>query len=249
MTEEPSAQPEKPKKTRIRRILAWTGGVLTTATGGAIVLIVGHIGPFSPQPPGGNTGSPGPTSSSSTTPPPPIPSLGRQFNIAQQDAPITVTGYYGKRCDVVTVAPNVVVDADKTTIELYVTNTTDAPVDLPDMHVIVDKRSQPIGNPTFCGGIVPVVREFTFDLDQPDARLVEQPGRDDDGGAARPVQFPLSVPARATQILVLTATTESFDCTWSVELLWNANGVGKPYRIDDNGAPFRTMSTGRRTGG
>jgi hypothetical protein len=163
----------------------------------------------------------------------------------QTDAPITVTYAHGPQCDHVTTASNVVVDGDATTIVLNVAGKTDTPVTLAGMRVIVDKQSQPTGSPGWCNGIGSV-REFTVDLDQPNAPLVAHAGRDKNG-ATPPVQFPLTVSASDTENLVLTASTENFDCTWTIELDWTANGRSGTYRSDDHVAPFRTISTGKLT--
>jgi hypothetical protein len=54
------------------------------------------------------------------------------------------------------------------------------------------------------------------------------------------VQFPYRVSAEDPEVLLVTATTETYDCKWYLELDWSSQGRTGTVRIDDHGRPFRT---------
>jgi hypothetical protein len=57
------------------------------------------------------------------------------------------------------------------------------------------------------------------------------------------VEFPYRVSAADPEVLLVTATTQTYDCDWYLELDWSSQGRTGTVRIDDHGRPFRTTST------
>jgi hypothetical protein len=143
---------------------------------------------------------------------------------------------------VVTTPDGAKVDGDESTVKMNVQGKSDTSVVLTGMRVIVEKRSQPAGSVMGCHGI-PADREFTMDLDQPFTPVLAQWGSEHNAPAP-PVSLPLTVTAQDTEILNLTASTQTGDCTWAIELSWSANGRSGIYRIPSTGAPYRTIATG-----
>ncbi|MFJ8270387.1 helix-turn-helix domain-containing protein [Streptomyces sp. NPDC094154] len=84
-------------------------------------------------------------------------------------------------------------------------------------------------------------REFSVDLDV--NRPIVHAGPGNDSGKPVPaVQFPYRVSAEDPEVLLVTATTEAYDCHWYLELDWSSQGRTGTVRIDDHGRPFRTSS-------
>ncbi|RPF37223.1 helix-turn-helix transcriptional regulator [Streptomyces sp. TLI_185] len=91
------------------------------------------------------------------------------------------------------------------------------------------------------GGLTPRYFDVNLDIDRPIAHSVA--GNDNDNGGTVPaVQFPYRVSAQDPEVLLVTATTETYDCNWYLELDWSSQGRTGTIRIDDHGRPFRTSS-------
>jgi hypothetical protein len=241
VTDESSTQPEKPKKSWVGKLLAVVGAIGTLIVAPIIVnRVSSHLSPPpNPPPPIIVPAPPRPA------PPMPIADPLIVNTVPQSDAPITVTFNHGAQCNHVFPAPNVAVDGDTTKIVLNVAGKTETPVALTGMHVSVTKRSQPTGNSQFCAGIPESVSVFAVDLDQSPPPVVAQPGRDKNNAAAAPLDFPIDVSLSDRETIVVIASTRNYDCTWAIGLDWTANGQSGTWLVDDHGAPFRTMSTGK----
>jgi hypothetical protein len=123
---------------------------------------------------------------------------------------------------------------------------TDKVVELNDLKVLVDKRSQPAGGFVTggCGGQQDV-RVFTADLDQKTnvVTAVPQPGRDNFGKTIPAMLFPIPVTAQDPQVFNLIVSTKTCDCTWKIELSWTDGDRTDTKTYDDHGNPFRTISS------
>ncbi|MET8079318.1 helix-turn-helix transcriptional regulator [Streptomyces sp. NPDC005303] len=90
------------------------------------------------------------------------------------------------------------------------------------------------------GGITPRGFDVNLDIDRP----VTHPVAGNETGQTVPaVQFPYRVSATDPEVLLVTATTQTYDCNWYLELDWSSQGRTGTVRIDDHGRPFRTTST------
>jgi hypothetical protein len=140
------------------------------------------------------------------------------------------------------------IDGKESSVLITVQGTSDKVVELTEMRAVVQKRGQPSGfRSGQCGGVV-LVRPFTADLDQPVSTAVPQPGYDTVAGAPTPPQpFPLRVSESDLEVFNLIASTDSCDCTWTIEIDWTVGDrTGtKTVEVDDRGNPFRTIATDR----
>ncbi|WP_327723233.1 transcriptional regulator [Streptomyces europaeiscabiei] len=130
-----------------------------------------------------------------------------------------------------------------TIVEITVQGRTSAAVVLTALRVRVVGRTAPAEGNAYamdqgCGGRVSP-RYFDVDLDKnrPIARPVD--GADLDVPLPA-VRFPYSVSAEDSEVLTVSAQTETCDCLWYLELEWSSEGRTGTVRIDDNGRPFRT---------
>ncbi|MFF4252358.1 helix-turn-helix domain-containing protein [Streptomyces sp. NPDC001663] len=89
------------------------------------------------------------------------------------------------------------------------------------------------------GGLTPRYFDVNLDIDRPIAHSVSG---NDSGKTIPAVQFPYRVSAEDPEVLLVTATTETYDCNWYLELDWSSQGRTGTIRIDDHGRPFRTSS-------
>ena len=89
------------------------------------------------------------------------------------------------------------------------------------------------------GGLTPRYFDVNLDIDRPIAHSV---AGNDSGKTIPAVQFPYRVSAADPEVLLVTATTETYDCNWYLELDWSSQGRTGTIRIDDHGRPFRTSS-------
>ena len=141
------------------------------------------------------------------------------------------------------------IDGDTSRVELTVQGNTDKVVNITDMRVLVDKRSQPAGGFVIgeCGGLQDVhVSEADLDQQTNEATAVPQAGRDNFGAPIPAALFPLRVTASDPQVFELIASTETCDCSWTIELSWTVGGKSGTITVDDHGDPFRTIGTGDR---
>ncbi|MFJ6985481.1 MULTISPECIES: helix-turn-helix domain-containing protein [unclassified Streptomyces] len=91
-----------------------------------------------------------------------------------------------------------------------------------------------------CGGAL-TPRFFSVDLDK-DRPIARSVAGNDSGTPIPAVRMPYRVSAEDPEVLLVTARTESCDCSWYLELDWSSQGRTGTVRIDDAGRPFRTRS-------
>ncbi|MGC0336917.1 helix-turn-helix domain-containing protein [Streptomyces sp. SLBN-8D4] len=89
------------------------------------------------------------------------------------------------------------------------------------------------------GGITPRGFDVNLDIDRPVAHAV---AGNETGQTVPAVQFPYRVSASDPEVLLVNATTQTYDCSWYLELDWSSQGRTGTVRIDDHGRPFRTSS-------
>ncbi|WP_283139274.1 hypothetical protein [Rhizohabitans arisaemae] len=95
------------------------------------------------------------------------------------------------------------------------------------------------------GGITP--RSFSSDLDQRVPVLVAQgglepgPGGLDELKELPPVNFPYRISSKDPEVFAINTSAERCDCRWTLDLHWSSGGETGWARIDDQGAPFRTV--------
>jgi hypothetical protein len=78
-----------------------------------------------------------------------------------------------------------------------------------------------------------------LDVDRPIARPKD--GADSEHTIPA-VHFPYRVSAEDPEVLLVDATTQTYDARWYLELDWSSQGRTGTIRIDDHGRPFRTSS-------
>ncbi|MFI7405238.1 helix-turn-helix domain-containing protein [Streptomyces sp. NPDC049541] len=134
----------------------------------------------------------------------------------------------------------------QTMVQISVQGKSSTAVVLNALRVRVVSRGTPLKGTTYdmaqgCGGgLGPRSFDVNLDINRPIARAVA--GADDRGDPAPAVQFPYRVSAQDPEVLLVTATTETYDCSWYLELDWSSQGRTGTVRIDDHGRPFRTSS-------
>ncbi|NUQ97337.1 MAG: helix-turn-helix domain-containing protein [Streptomyces sp.] len=134
----------------------------------------------------------------------------------------------------------------QTMVQLSVQGKSSTAVVLNALRVRVVSRGTPLKGTTYdmaqgCGGgLGPRYFDVNLDINRPIARAVS--GADDRGDPAPAVQFPYRVSAQDPEVLLVTATTQTYDCSWYLELDWSSQGRTGTVRIDDHGRPFRTSS-------
>ncbi|MGW2565058.1 helix-turn-helix domain-containing protein [Streptomyces sp. NPDC001537] len=134
----------------------------------------------------------------------------------------------------------------QTMVQISVQGKSSTAVVLNALRVRVVSRGTPLKGTTYdmaqgCGGgLGPRSFDVNLDINRPIARAVA--GADDRGDPAPAVQFPYRVSAQDPEVLLVTATTETYDCSWYLELDWSSQGRSGTVRIDDHGRPFRTSS-------
>ncbi|NUP42532.1 MAG: helix-turn-helix domain-containing protein [Streptomyces sp.] len=134
----------------------------------------------------------------------------------------------------------------QTMVQISVQGKSSTAVVLEALRVRVVGRGTPLTGTTYdmaqgCGGgLGPRYFDVNLDINRPVARAVS--GADDRGDPAPAVQFPYRVSAQDPEVLLVTATTQTYDCSWYLELDWSSQGRTGTVRIDDHGRPFRTTS-------
>ncbi|MCT9079563.1 helix-turn-helix domain-containing protein [Streptomyces fulvoviolaceus] len=91
-----------------------------------------------------------------------------------------------------------------------------------------------------CGGAL-TPRVFSVDLDA-DRPVAHSEAGFDGENAIPAIQMPYRVSVEDPEVLLVTARTETCDCSWYLELDWSAQGRTGTARIDNAGDPFRTTS-------
>jgi hypothetical protein len=123
----------------------------------------------------------------------------------------------------------------QTMVQISVQGKSSTAVVLEALRVRIVSRGTPVTGNAYAmgqgcgGGLTP--RDFSVSLDT--NRPIPH---------ARAVQFPYRVSAEDPEVLLVTATTETYDCKWYLELDWSSQGRTGTVRIDDHGRPFRTSS-------
>ncbi|MET7971588.1 helix-turn-helix transcriptional regulator [Streptomyces mirabilis] len=123
----------------------------------------------------------------------------------------------------------------QTMVQISVQGKSSTAVVLEALRVRIVSRGTPVTGTAYAmgqgcgGGLTP--RDFSVNLD------INRPIPH-----ARAVQFPYRVSAEDPEVLLVTATTETYDCKWYLELDWSSQGRTGTVRIDDHGRPFRTSS-------
>ncbi|MFC4498142.1 helix-turn-helix domain-containing protein [Streptomyces vulcanius] len=131
----------------------------------------------------------------------------------------------------------------ETNVEVSVQGRSSTAVVLTALRVRVVGRDTPLTGNDYamdqgCGGSL-TKRYFSVDLDKDRPIAHSVPGND--AGTAIPaVQLPYRVSAEDPEVLLVTARTETCDCSWYLELDWSSQGRTGTVRVDDHGRPFRT---------
>ncbi|KUN77065.1 DNA-binding protein [Streptomyces bungoensis] len=134
----------------------------------------------------------------------------------------------------------------QTIVQISVQGKSSTAVVLTALRVRVVSRGAPVTGTAYAmdqgcgGGLTP--RDFSVDLDVDRPVAHARPGNDS-GKPLPAVRFPYRVSAGEPEVLLVTATTEAYDCAWYLELDWSSQGRTGTVRIDDHGRPFRTSGT------
>ncbi|MER6128031.1 helix-turn-helix transcriptional regulator [Streptomyces sp. NPDC001795] len=133
----------------------------------------------------------------------------------------------------------------QTMVQISVQGKSSTAVVLEALRVRIVSRGTPVTGKAYntgqgCGGDMRP-RDFSVNLDVNRPIAHARPG-DDTGKPIPAVQFPYRVSAEDPEVLLVTATTEAYDCNWYLELDWSSQGRTGTVRIDDHGRPFRTSS-------
>ncbi|WP_329416446.1 helix-turn-helix domain-containing protein [Streptomyces sp. NBC_00704] len=133
----------------------------------------------------------------------------------------------------------------ETRVRISVQGRSSTAVVLEALHVRIVSRDSPSTGIAYsmgqgCGGDL-TPRNFTVNLDAD--RPVTRPRDGSDKGESIPaVRFPYRVSAEDPEVLLVDATTQTYDARWYLELDWSSQGRTGTIRIDDHGRPFRTSS-------
>ncbi|MFF7642696.1 helix-turn-helix domain-containing protein [Streptomyces canus] len=133
----------------------------------------------------------------------------------------------------------------ETKVQISVQGRSSTAVVLEALRVRITGRSSPAPGTAYAmdqgcgGGITPRGFDVNLDIDRPVAHPV---AGNDTGQTVPAVQFPYRVSATDPEVLLVTATTQTYDCNWYLELDWSSQGRTGTVRIDDHGRPFRTTS-------
>jgi hypothetical protein len=131
-----------------------------------------------------------------------------------------------------------------TLVEVIVQGRTSKAVVLTDLRVrVVKRRPPPKGTRVLltAGAGLPT-RYFNVNLDDRPPTWQYEHGEDD---TVKPVKFPYRVSGAQPEVFLLGAYTRDCDCQWSAELFWVADGKPDSLVLDNNGEPFRTISSKR----
>ncbi|EDY55436.1 MULTISPECIES: helix-turn-helix transcriptional regulator [Streptomyces] len=133
----------------------------------------------------------------------------------------------------------------ETKVQISVQGRSSTAVVLEALRVRITGRGSPAPGTAYAmdqgcgGGITPRGFDVNLDIDRPIAHPV---AGNETGQTVPAVQFPYRVSATDPEVLLVTATTETYDCNWYLELDWSSQGRTGTVRIDDHGRPFRTTS-------
>ncbi|MFJ3304703.1 helix-turn-helix domain-containing protein [Streptomyces sp. NPDC086549] len=133
----------------------------------------------------------------------------------------------------------------QTMVQISVQGKSSTAVVLEALRVRIVSRGTPVTGNAYAmgegcgGGLEPRAFSVNLDVDRPIAHA--RPGNDT-GKPVPAVRFPYRVSAEDPEVLLVTATTEAYDCNWYLELEWSSQGRTGTVRIDDHGRPFRTSS-------
>jgi hypothetical protein len=132
-----------------------------------------------------------------------------------------------------------------TQVQISVQGRESTAVVLEALRVRVVGRAAPVQGSSYamdqgCGGALSP-RYFSVDLDK-DRPIAHSKAGGDAEGPIPAVQMPYRVSAEDPEVLLVTATTTTCDCSWYLELDWSSQGRTGTVRIDDHGRPFRTSS-------
>lgn len=136
------------------------------------------------------------------------------------------------------------VSASNTGIGFTVQGNPGQTVELLDLKVDVVTKSAPLRGtriPVVCQGDPPN-RNLSANLDQRSPLVVKARPRPGDGGSTTDTGWPYTVSGDDPEHFVLYPTTQSYDVTFTLRLLWSWNGHSGELRIDDRGRPFRVTS-------
>jgi hypothetical protein len=132
-----------------------------------------------------------------------------------------------------------------TRVQISVQGRSSTAVVLKALHVRVVSRGNPAAGSAYamgqgCGGELRP-RRLTVDLDVD--RPIARPKDGADSEHTIPaVHFPYRVSAEDPEVLLVDATTQTYDARWYLELDWSSQGRTGTIRIDDHGRPFHTTS-------
>ncbi|MGC2999766.1 helix-turn-helix domain-containing protein [Streptomyces sp. G35A] len=131
----------------------------------------------------------------------------------------------------------------QTIVRISVQGRSSTAVVLEALRVRVVGRGTPAAGSAYamdqgCGGDL-TPRRFTvnLDADRPIARPTDGTDIDRTIPAAH---FPYRVSAEDPEVLLVDATTQTYDARWYLELDWSSQGRTGTTRIDDHGRPFHT---------
>ncbi|MHC3469780.1 helix-turn-helix domain-containing protein [Streptomyces sp. 7R007] len=131
----------------------------------------------------------------------------------------------------------------QTMVQISVQGRSSTAVVLEALRVRIVSRGTPAAGSAYamdqgCGGEL-TPRSFTvnLDADRPTARPKD--GADSEHTIPA-VHFPYRVSAEDPEVLLVDATTDTYDARWYLELDWSCQGRTGTVRIDDHGRPFRT---------
>ncbi|WP_020118966.1 helix-turn-helix transcriptional regulator [Streptomyces canus] len=133
----------------------------------------------------------------------------------------------------------------ETKVQITVQGRSSTAVVLEALRVRITGRGSPAPGTAYAmdqgcgGGITPRGFDVNLDIDRPVAHAV---AGNETGQTVPAVQFPYRVSATDPEVLLVTATTQTYDCNWYLELDWSSQGRTGTVRIDDHGRPFRTSS-------
>ncbi|MEU6198320.1 hypothetical protein [Streptomyces sp. NPDC047061] len=131
--------------------------------------------------------------------------------------------------------------ADRVVIRVTLQGKSTNSVVVHALRVGVDSRSAPRGAAYVpgggCGGLTP--RLFEVDLDDPKLTVVTKAG--EDGTPA--VKFPYVISSTEPEVLLVSAETDTCDCTFHLDLDWTSGDRGGTVRINEGKNPFRVVGT------
>lgn len=139
----------------------------------------------------------------------------------------------------------------RTKVRISVQGRSSTAVVLEALRVRVVSRGTPVPGNAYamgqgCGSDL-TPRSFTVNLDAD--RPVAHPKDGTDAGADAgadgqrtipAAHFPYRVSAEDPEVLLVDATTQTYDARWYLELEWSSQGRTGTIRIDDDGRPFHT---------